>query len=147
MTLERTSYTLLRGLPCKMVFLFIYLFILIANQTHSLSSFALLENSEHSSPLEQPQQDAAGPEAKLGNSQQSTLTSTGDSFQWDMGPTGPRVAWGHLGQLKWTPTRKKERKRTPEGEYNDQIFAEALKKKQHMKGLYKRQVITRNSFA
>lgn len=72
-----------------MLLLFIYLFILIANQTRSLSSFALLENSEHSSPLEQPHQDAAGPEAKLGNSQQKSLTSTGDSFQWDMGPTGP----------------------------------------------------------
>lgn len=54
----------------------------------------------------------------------------------------------HVGQLKWTPTRKKERKRMPGGERNDQIFAEALEKKnkKKIKGLHKRQVITRRSF-
>lgn len=41
----------------------------------------------------------------------------------------------------------------PEGERNDQIFAKALEKKKnqkkttHIKGLHKRQVITRNGFA
>lgn len=39
----------------------------------------------------------------------------------------------HVGQLKWTTTRKKERKRMPEGERNDQIFAKALKKKKQKK--------------